>query len=208
MYNNLSAASSQIRNKDFPEAVESSINLIYDTTASNLKTLTPLVDQLKGKGYDVIMIMVYAHPIIYFIRNFKRERKVPANGIISTWVNVYSLMEDYKQMFGDKFFLIISPASSKEEFDKVEEFTKAYESGNLKEYFMNLINSGDYKSTFRKDDSTLSPEELEKLEKSREKSKKTTETNIDKLVDVYKRIEDNLDPIEVGELPQRLGQLI
>lgn len=208
MYNNVAASHSHIKKVDFPDAIKSNSNIVYDTTAGNIKTITPFINDLKSNNYDIIMIMVYAHPIISFIRNFKRERKVPAGGVISTWVNVYSLMEDYKKMFGDKFFLIVSPASTKEELDKIEEFNEAYDSGNLKGFFLSLINSGEYSSSFKKNDDELSPEELEKLEKSREKTKQNTEANIDKLVEVYKKIEDSLNPIEVGDLPNQLGKFI
>lgn len=208
MHGNLAAANSQVVKKDLPSSIENKQNLIYDTTASNLKSLTPTLDNMKSKGYEIIMIMVYAHPIISFLRNFKRERKVPAVGVIGTWTNVYLLMGEYKKMFGDRFMLVASPPSTQEEADKVEEFTQAYENGNLKSFFMDMINSGEYESSFRKSDDGLSPEELEKREKSREKTTQATEVNVDKLVGAYKQIADNLDPMEVGELPQKLGQFI
>jgi len=103
MYGNLSAASSQIRKVDLPNAISNKQNLIYDTTASNLSTLQPTLDMLKEGGYDIAMVMVYAHPIVSFLRNFKRERKVPAVGVLGTWSNVYNLLNDYKQIFGDNF---------------------------------------------------------------------------------------------------------
>ena len=49
-----------------------------------------------------MMVMVYAHPMVSFLRNYKRERKVPAVGILGTWVNVYNLIEDYKRIFKNK----------------------------------------------------------------------------------------------------------
>lgn len=208
MFNNLAASNSQIVKKDLPNAIERKENLIYDTTASNLKTLTPTLDNLKSKGYEIVMIMVYAHPIVSFLRNFKRERKVPAVGVIGTWTNVYLLMGEYKRMFGDRFMLVASPASNQDEADKVKEFTEAYEKGELKQFFMDMINSGNYRSSFQKNDDGISPEELEKREKGREKTLAATEVNIDKLVGAYKQIEDNLDPMDVGDLPRKLGQFI
>ncbi len=58
MFGNLSAASSQIRKQDLPNAIAAKRNLIYDTTASNLSTLQPILDMLNEGGYDVMMIMV------------------------------------------------------------------------------------------------------------------------------------------------------
>ena len=94
MFGNLSAASSQIRKKDLPNTIANKQNLVYDTTASNLSTLQPVLDELNDAGYETAMIMVYAHPIVSFLRNYKRERKVPAVGVLGTWVNVYNLLEE------------------------------------------------------------------------------------------------------------------
>lgn len=208
MYNNLSAASSQVRKKDLPNAIANRKNLIYDTTASNLGTLQPILDELKDAGYDVMMIMVYAHPIVSFLRNFKRERKVPSVGVIGTWANVYSLLEDYKNIFGDNFVLVSSPASSPEEFKEIENFEKAYESGDLHKYFSDLTSSGQFTSTFKKSDVGLSPEELAKREKQRETTRKTLEKNIDKLSSVYGNIESKLNPVDVKELPNVVKNFI
>lgn len=201
MYGNLSAASSQVRKKDLPNAIENQKNLIYDTTAANLSTLQPILDELKSNGYDVMMIMVYAHPIVSFLRNYKRERKVPAVGVIGTWANVYSLIEDYKKIFGDNFVLVNSPASSPEEFKEIENFQKAYDSGKVKEYFDNLLSTGEFQSTFRKSDADLSPEEKAKREKQRETTKKTLEKNIEKLATTYGDIQSKLNPVDTKELP-------
>mgnify|MGYP003704555281 CR=1 FL=1 len=120
MYNNLSAASSQVRKKDLPNAIANKKNLIYDTTASNLSTLQPVLDELNKAGYDIMMIMVYAHPIVSFLRNFKRERKVPKIGVIQTWNNVYGNIDEYKNKLGDNFVLYQAPSP---EFDKeIKEF--------------------------------------------------------------------------------------
>jgi predicted kinase len=201
LYGNLGGASSKIKKEDLPQAIESKSNFIYDTTASNLKTLKPLVDNLKDNGYDVMMLMVYAHPIVSFLRNFKRERKVPLIGIIGTWVKVYNLIEDYKKMFGDNFILVTSSPSSTEEKDQIESFQTAQNQGKLKEYFDELMATGEYRSSFRKDDSKLSPEELEKREKQRDKTDQAVEKSIEELSQSFDRIQASLDPISMGELP-------
>ena len=205
---NLSAASSQIRKKDLPNTIANKKNLIYDTTASNLGTLQPILDELKDNGYDVMMIMVYAHPIVSFLRNYKRERKVPAVGVIGTWANVYSLIEDYKRIFGDNFVLVSSPAVTPEEFKEIENFQKAYDSGKTKEYFDNLLSTGEFKSTFKKSDVGLSPEELAKREKQREATRKTLDKNIEKLASTYGDIQTSLNPTDVKDLPSKINAFV
>ena len=207
MYGNLSAASVQIRKTDLPNAVDNQQNLIYDTTASNLSTLQPTLNMLNDKGYETMMIMVYAHPIVSFLRNYKRERKVPAAGVLGTWANVYNLLEDYKRIFGDNFVLVNTP-SSEEEQTEINNFETAYQQGKLKEYFSDLLASGQFQSSFRKSDVGLSPEELEKREKDRAKTKATLEKNIDKIADTYDSIQANLNPVDSKELPNLVKKFV
>jgi hypothetical protein len=208
MYGNLSAASSQIKKTDFPNAVNNRQNLIYDTTAANLTTLQPMLDELTSAGYNTMMIMVYAHPIISFLRNFKRERKVPAVGVLGTWVNVYNLLEEYKQIFGKNFILVSSPPVTTEEKQAINNFEQAYNQGTLQEYFADLLSSGEFSSTFRKDDSDLSPEELAKKAKQRLKSKEILDKTIDKISDTYESIQSKLDPIDIKELPNKVKMFV
>jgi hypothetical protein len=62
-----------------------------------------------------MMIMVYAHPIVSFLRNFKRERKVPKMAVLSTWNSVYGNIDTYKSKLGDNFVMYQAPD---EEFAK------------------------------------------------------------------------------------------
>jgi hypothetical protein len=208
MFGNLSAASSQIRKKDLPNTIANKQNLVYDTTASNLSTLQPVLDELNDAGYETAMIMVYAHPIVSFIRNFKRERKVPAVGVLGTWGNVYSLINDYKRIFGDDFILVSTPASTPEEKAEMAKFDAAVKANNLNQYFEELLSSGQFVSTFRKDDAGLSPEELEKREKQREKTKQQLQVNIDKVSNTFKKIQSDLNPVDIKELPNIVKQFI
>jgi hypothetical protein len=146
-----------------------------------------------------MMIMVYAHPIVSFLRNFKRERRVPAVGVLGTWANVYNLLDEYKNIFGDKFILVNTP-SGPEEQKEIANFEKAYQEDKLQEYFDNLLSTGEFSSTFKKDDSTLSPDELSKREKDRAKTKELLDKNIEKISTTYGDIQSKLNPIDSKEL--------
>lgn len=207
MFGNLSAASNQIRKQDLPNAIAAKRNLIYDTTASNLSTLQPTLDMLNEGGYDIMMIMVYAHPIVSFLRNYKRERKVPAAGVLGTWGNVYNLLDEYKNIFKDNFILVNTPSGPEEEAE-IANFEKAYKDGTLKEYFDNLLSTGQFTSSFRKDDTDLSPEEKAKREKSREKTKQQLYQNIDKIANTYEDIQSKLNPIDSKQLPTVVNNFI
>ena len=122
-YNNLSAASGQV-DKDVEAAAEEGNSFVWDTTASNPAKIKNLLD----KGYDVFMVMVYTHPMVSFISNFARERRVPKSAVFSTWRNVYQLIGQYKDMLGDNFALFVNTRGDK--FAKeIAEFNKAAEKG-------------------------------------------------------------------------------
>ena len=208
MYRNPSAASAQIIKKDLPNTINNQQNLIYDTTASNLSTLQPTLNDLKDNGYEVMMIMIYAHPIVSFLRNYKRERKVPAVGVLGTWVNVYNLLGDYKRIFGNNLIITTVPSLTDEETKYIKEFNQALAQGTLKQYFKDLLSTGQFQSSFRKDDSNLSPEELAKKEKDRAKTKIALEKNIDKIADTYDNIQSNLNIISLEELPSKVKNFI
>ena len=149
-FNNLSAASGQVA-KDVGVASDKKESFIWDTTAGN-----PLkVKEIINKGYDVFMIMIYTHPMISFISNFSRERRIPKVGVFSTWKTVYNLIETYKNMLGDNFALFINNRGDK--FKKeVDDFNNAASKGAkgiydyLNSYMEDTGGREAYKSTFNK----------------------------------------------------------
>lgn len=150
-FNNLAAASGQV-NKDVEAAAETGNSFVWDTTASNPSKIQDLID----KGYDVFMVMVYTHPMVSFISNFSRERRVPKAAVFSTWRNVYQLIGQYKQMLGDNFSLFVNMRQDK--FGKeIAEFNKAAERGvkGVTEYLDKYIEANGgreaFGSTFRSD---------------------------------------------------------
>jgi len=133
-----------------------------------------------------MMVMVYTNPIVSFLRNFKRERKVPTVGVLSSWNNVYKNIETYKKMFGNNFHLI-STGTTPEEEKMVAEFNKAFKAGKLKEFFEGLLSSGQFKSTFKKDPTKKkTPEEIAK-------SKALVDKQIDVLSNQFDQIEKQVE---------------
>ena len=150
-HNNLAAASGQV-DKDVEAAAETGKSFVWDTTASNPSKIQNLLD----KGYDVFMVMVYTHPMVSFISNFSRERRVPKAAVFSTWRNVYQLIGKYKQVLGDNFALFVNLRQDK--FGKeIADFNKAAERGvegvtNYLEKYMETHGGKEtYGSTFRSD---------------------------------------------------------
>lgn len=188
MYNNLAKASIQIDKVDLPNTIKSGQNFLYDTTATNVQR----IEGIKDYGYDTMMIMIYTNPIVSFLRNFKRERKVPTVGVLSSWNNIYKNISTYKSMFGNDFHLIETGMNPEEE-KMVEEFKKAHKSGKLKDFFEELLSSGQFKSTFRKDPTKQkSPEEIAK-------SKELVDKQIDILSDQFDTIEKQVNQLKAED---------
>jgi predicted kinase len=195
MYNNLAKASNQIDKVDLPSTVKSGENFLYDTTATNVQRISGI----KDSGYDTMMIMLYTNPIVSFLRNFKRERKVPTIGVLSSWNNIYKNISAYKQMFGDQFYLVQTGLTD-EEAKMVDEFEKAFKSGKLKEFFEGLLSSGQFKSTFRKDPTQQkTPEEIAK-------SKELVNKQIDILADQFDDIEKQVVQLKSQDQSSVIGK--
>ena len=132
-HNNLGAASRQVE-KDVLAAAESKTSLVWDTTASGAKFGENLDKLLKG-GYDVYMVMVYTHPMISYISNFKRGRNIPASSVFTTWRNAYQKIENFRTKLKGNFSIFVNDRGG--EFKKeIEAFNTAAKNGvnGIKDY--------------------------------------------------------------------------
>lgn len=143
------SVASNMTEKEVNQAVEKRESFIWDTTAGNPSKVQNIVES----GYDVAMVMIYTHPIISLISNFERERSMPANTVLSTWNKSYSLIEDYKNMLGDSFYLIPNLRGGKYE-KEIENFNRSARQGSrgIEQFLNNLISKDPekYKSSFSK----------------------------------------------------------
>ena len=191
-HNNLARASAQVDDKDVPQ---SNANKLFGGTYRRKE----VEGILKHPAYDTLMVMVYAHPIVSFLRNFNRERKVPKVGVLNTWNNVYGNINRYKSELGDNLVLYQSDAGDLQ--DEVDKFNSAASQGKLKEYFEDLIaqDPDKYVSTFRKDISNLSPEEQAKVEKQRQKTKELFDKQVQQLEDQFSTIQSQIDELGASD---------
>jgi len=143
----LAAAASKI-NKEVDSLAKSKDkpNIIWDTTANN----PTKVKELQDAGYDVLMIMVYAHPSVAFEQNFARASKegedsLPPYVILKTWASSYNdpHIENYQKMFGDNFIIIDNTSKPGTDNSKIDSFNKAAQQGGkaLEKYIGDVINS-------------------------------------------------------------------
>jgi len=200
MYNSLTKASQQIDDVDVPKNIEAKNNFIWDTTASNAAKMvggeykrkqTPGI--LNTPDYDKMMIMVYAHPIVSFLENFKRKRKVPKIGILSTWNNVYSNIEAFERKLGDNFIMYEAPTNQFYQ-KEIGQFNEAVRQGKLYEFLENIVaeNPEQFISTFKKSDEPLSPEEKQKRKLAAEKSRELYKGYVNKLEQEFLAIDEKI----------------
>jgi hypothetical protein len=194
--------SKNIRTKAIPSAVENKESFVYDTTGQNFEETSKVIFDAQKVGYDVMMIMLYASPIVTFLRNFSRERKIEKSSILNSWAKVYGLMDDYKSIPNLEFILVQSPVSA-EETQQVKQFEQAYKSGDLEEYFKDLLKSNPekFKSSFRKNkiqsaEDLPDPETLQKREKKKKEYEKKFSDAIKYVKEQFKEVEKYLKIIK------------
>ena len=201
MYNNLMQSSMQVDDKDVPDALANHKSFIWDTTASNAnklfgglykrKEVPGLLNQ--HPDYDVMMIMVYAHPIVSFLRNFKRERRVPRIGVISTWNSVYGNIDTYKSKLGDNFVMYQAPDDEYQ--NEINGFNEAVKQGKLYDWLEELTSKDpdQFRSTLgNKPPEPTTPEEQAKKDKAKEKSTEIYKQQVEQLEREFTNINDKI----------------
>ena len=201
MYNNLMQSSMQVDDKDVPDALANHKSFIWDTTASNAnklfgglykrKEVPGLLNQ--HPDYDVMMIMVYAHPIVSFLRNFKRERRVPRMGVISTWNSVYGNIDTYKSKLGDNFIMYQAPDDEYQ--TEINGFNEAVKQGRLYDWLEELTSKDpdQFRSTLgNKPPEPTTPEEQAKKDKAKEKSTEIYKQQVEQLEREFTNINDKI----------------
>ena len=132
-HNNLGAASRQI-SKDVEAAANVNTSFVWDTTASG-KEFDRIFNNLLKSGYDVYMVMVYTHPMISYISNFKRGRNIPASSVFLTWRNAYQKIGDFRKKLKGNLSIFVNDRGG--EFKKeIEGFNTAAKNGvnGIKDY--------------------------------------------------------------------------
>jgi hypothetical protein len=144
-YNNLSMATSMTDKAASDHAYEGE-PFVWDTTANNPDKT---VNDIRAKGYDVMMIMMITHPAISLLKNFERERNIPKIAVFDTWMRSFELINYYHKLLKDNF--VIVPNMMGGTYDaEVRKFNHAAKRGGegILEYIDSL---GELKSSFRKD---------------------------------------------------------
>lgn len=195
---NIAKNSKVIRTQAIPNAIENKESFIYDTTGQNFEETAKIILDAQKSGFKVMVIMFYGSPIINFLRNFGRDRKLPKDVVLDNWAKVYRNIQNYQSIPGIEFILVqteLSPAERKE----ANKFEEALKSKEIEEYFKNLIATDPER--FRSSFSKPKDSEIEKAEdlpdpetlKAREEKKKAAEK---KFSDAIKNLKDQFKQVE------------
>jgi len=208
---NISKNSATIRKQAIPDAIKNKESFVYDTTGQNFNETASVILEAQKAGYNVMMIMLYASPIVTFLRNFGRDRKIEKSGVLNSWAKVYGLMDNYKNIPNLDFILVQSPVSAEENL-QVKEFENAYKSGELEEYFKNLLKSDPekFRSSFRKTDVKTAedlpdPETLKAREEKKKQSEKKFSDAIKYIKEQFKEVEKYLKVIKPMDYKGAIG---
>jgi len=150
-YNNPLRAYNYVYKTILPEIIDLNGNFILQNTGANTKTLRKIIDT---PNYQFKAVMVYCNPIIAFIRNFSRERKLPKQVLLENWLKVYSQIEEYQDIFGKDNIYIYET-----EYTEDELFTLyRYQTGrmNIKDGLLKM----DVESSFKKESTIYTPEQI------------------------------------------------
>ena len=143
-FNNLSMATSMTDKAASDHAYEGE-PFVWDTTANNPDKT---VNDIRAKGYDVMMIMMITHPAISLLKNFERERNIPKIAVFDTWMRSFELIGYYSKLLKDNFVIVPNMMGGSYDADS-RKFNHAAKRGGtgLLEYIDSL---GELKSSFRK----------------------------------------------------------
>jgi len=154
-YNNPLTASNYIYKTYLPEIIDLNSNFILQNTGANLNTLRKITEY---PNYQFKAVIVYVNPIIAFIRNFSRERKLPKQVLLENWLKVYSQIKDYQDMFGVDNIYIYETEYTEEEERLIYENNFFSTPSTVIKY---LETKNEYTSSFRKESTKYTPEQEE-----------------------------------------------
>jgi hypothetical protein len=140
-------------------------NIIWDTTATNPQSVL----RIPESGYNTLMAMVYAHPMVAYYQNFKRakesgEESIFGRAILDTWAKAYNpeLINTYKNAFGDNFVLINNTGGAPQEL--IDGFNEAAKNGpdSIKQYIDDITKrDSEFYTVTQKKEPIILPKEVE-----------------------------------------------
>jgi predicted kinase len=204
-----------IRTQAIPQAIASKQSFVYDTTGQNFPETAKVIQDAQAANYKVMVITLYGSPIVNFLRNFSRDRKLPKNVVLDNWAKVYKNIDSFSKIPNIEYVLVQTEMSPKEQ-KNVNEFERAYKSNDLEEYFKQIISQDPerFRSSFSKSPSDVKtaddlpdPEVLKAQEEKKKESEKRFSDAIKNLKDQFKEVEKYLKILKPINFKEAIGQV-
>lgn len=154
-YNNPLGAYNYVYKTILPEIIDLNGNFILQNTGANTKTLRKIIDT---PNYQFKAVVIYCNPIIAFLRNFSRDRKLPKQVLLENWLKVYSQIEEYQDIFGKDNIYIYETEYTKEEEHLIYENNFFSTPSTVIKY---LETKNEYTSSFKKESTIYTPQQEE-----------------------------------------------
>lgn len=187
-YNNPLKASKYCKNILLPSLLKENRDFIWDTTGANIKPIKKLIKE--NSDYEFKLIIKLTHPLICFIRNFKRERKVPKQVIFQNWLKVYSQIEDYVELFGEDNIYIHEEKYSKENLKII------YSKSTFEQFINDFSKNHDLTSSFKKNSTVYSTKEIYEKTVQFINIVNKVEQEYDNIYDITDKYYNHIDLIE------------
>jgi predicted kinase len=108
LFNKLLATANKCIEEDIDRLLAERVlkNTVIDTTGGNYAKIKKIKEIMEAKGYETLMIALYASLDTTKFRNEQRYRTVPFGGVYSSWLNTVQNIVPFKDLFKDDFYLI------------------------------------------------------------------------------------------------------
>ena len=128
----MAQATKKLKGEQIPQTIANGESFILDGTSASKNQTVKLVNELKGAGYEVMMLYVYTDLETSLKRNQERfeksggeDRSLLPGSVLSAWKGVTQNFEDYQNLFGDNFVSVANTGDS-ETMKDIENILKTY----------------------------------------------------------------------------------
>jgi dephospho-CoA kinase len=126
----LMAQANQATKEKYAELSSQLQNIIIDGTGAAIKPLLKKKEELEALGYETFMIMIWVSPITSLERNVERGnnkgRSLLPQIVLRTWRDVNKNINEYRNIFRDKFVLINNNPKEAETDYNAEDIKKRF----------------------------------------------------------------------------------
>lgn len=99
-------------------------NFIYDTTGNDFDNIKDYIEDAKRNGYKIVLIRYKTELIKSIERNINRDRVVPINYLLKSYLKSLTIDKEYLKLNPDNFYIVL-------ELDNKYIYYKYDENGNL-----------------------------------------------------------------------------